>query len=96
MTITQPPTANLPVYGYQVVRALPHDPRAFTQGLQALDRSAASKGTLQSGGQAKGAQEFGQGLASQQYGNYFNRLLSLAGIGQGAASGTASTAPDWL
>ena len=37
MTITQPPTANLPVYGYQVVRAFPHDPRAFTQGLQYLD-----------------------------------------------------------
>ena len=37
MTITQPPTANLPVYGYQVVRAFPHDPRAFTQGLQYVD-----------------------------------------------------------
>lgn len=65
---------------------------AFTQGLQALDRSAAAKGTLMSGGQVKGAEEFGSGLASQQYGNYFNRLLSLAQIGQGAATGTASTA----
>jgi glutamine cyclotransferase len=37
MTITQPPTANLPVYGYQMVRAFPHDPRAFTQGLQYVD-----------------------------------------------------------
>ena len=38
MTITQPPTgANLPVYGYQIVRAYPHDPKAFTQGLQYVD-----------------------------------------------------------
>jgi glutaminyl-peptide cyclotransferase len=33
----QPPRANLPVYGYQVVRVYPHDPKAFTQGLQYLD-----------------------------------------------------------
>jgi glutaminyl-peptide cyclotransferase len=38
MTITQPPTgANLPVYGYQIVRVHPHDPKAFTQGLQYVD-----------------------------------------------------------
>jgi glutaminyl-peptide cyclotransferase len=29
--------ATLPVYGYQIVRVYPHDPRAFTQGLQYLD-----------------------------------------------------------
>jgi glutamine cyclotransferase len=28
---------NLPMYGYQVVRSYPHDPGAFTQGLQYLD-----------------------------------------------------------
>ena len=28
---------DLPVYGYQVVHTYPHDPRAFTQGLQYLD-----------------------------------------------------------
>lgn len=28
---------SLPVYGYTVVRTYPHDPRAFTQGLQYLD-----------------------------------------------------------
>jgi glutamine cyclotransferase len=27
----------LPLYGYEVVRTYPHDPRAFTQGLQFLD-----------------------------------------------------------
>ena len=38
MSITQPPTgANLPVFGYQIVRVYPHDPKAFTQGLQHVD-----------------------------------------------------------
>ena len=59
---------------------------AFDQGLNALDRSAASRGRLFSGAQMQGAQRFGQGLASQQYGNYANRLASLAGIGQSATN----------
>jgi glutaminyl-peptide cyclotransferase len=33
----QSPTTNLPLYGYQIVRVYPHDPKAFTQGLQYLD-----------------------------------------------------------
>jgi hypothetical protein len=65
---------------------------AFQQGMQALDRSAAASGTLQSGGQTKAALQYGQGLASQQYGNYFNRLLSLSQIGQSAAAGSATNA----
>jgi glutamine cyclotransferase len=32
-----PAAGNLPVYGYQVVRTYPHDPKAFTQGLQYVD-----------------------------------------------------------
>src|SRR5947207_15812734 len=29
-----PVTTNIPQYTYQVVRSYPHDPRAFTQGLE--------------------------------------------------------------
>lgn len=69
---------------------------AFSQGLQALDRSAAAgttPGLSQGGGGAVlGAQQYGQGLASQQFGNYFNRLLSLSNLGQSAASGVSNTA----
>jgi glutaminyl-peptide cyclotransferase len=32
-----PGTANVPVFGYQIVRTYPHDPKAFTQGLQYVD-----------------------------------------------------------
>jgi hypothetical protein len=65
---------------------------AFDQGLQALERSANAAGTLISGGQLKGAEEFGQGLATQQYQNYVSGLQALAGTGQNAAAGTASNA----
>jgi glutamine cyclotransferase len=38
MLVPQIPNGtNLPVFGYQVVRAYPHDPTAFTQGLQYVD-----------------------------------------------------------
>ena len=43
------------------------------QGQQALDRSAAARGMGYSGAQMKAAQQFGQGLASQQYDNEYNR-----------------------
>ena len=31
------PTSNLLLYGYQIVHVYPHDPKAFTQGLQYVD-----------------------------------------------------------
>lgn len=58
---------------------------AFDQGLQGLDRSAAARGSLFSGGADADRMAFGQGLASQQYGNYYNRLAGLAGVGQQTA-----------
>jgi len=42
------PGANLPMYGYQIVRAYPHDAKAFTQGLQFVD-GALYEGTGQVG-----------------------------------------------
>ena len=66
------------------------------EGLKALDRQAAARGGLISGGAMKAAQRYGQGLASQEYQNAFNRyqaeraarlqpLQSLAGVGQTTA-----------
>jgi len=62
----------------------------FGQGVQALDRSAAANGRLDSGRQAKALTEFGQGLAKtdyygwadreqQRYDNWVSRLAQLAG-----------------
>lgn len=60
------------------------------QGLQGLDRSAASRGNLFSGGHNADVLGFSQGLASQEYGNQWNRLAGLAGVGQTAASNLGS------
>jgi hypothetical protein len=68
----------------------------MSEGMKALERSAAARGGLLSGGTLKGIQRFGQDLASQEYQNAFNRyqaerqarlapLQSLAGVGQTTA-----------
>ena len=69
----------------------------MSEGMKALERSAAARGGLLSGGMLKGAQRYGQDLASQEYMNAFNRyqaernarlnpLQSLAGVGQTATN----------
>lgn len=63
---------------------------AQQQGQLGLDRYEASKGMSLSGGALKDVAQFNQGLATQQFGNYFNRLLSLSQLGQGAATGVGN------
>lgn len=57
---------------------------ALQQGTQNLDRSAASRGRLNSGGYGQDLVAYGQGLASQQLHNYTNTLANIAGLGQTA------------
>lgn len=68
-----------------------------SEGMKALERSAAARGNLLSGSTLKGITRFGQDLASQEYQNAFNRyqveraarlnpLQSLMGSGQSAAN----------
>jgi hypothetical protein len=59
------------------------------EGTKALDRSAASKGSVRSGAQIKATQKFGQDIASEEYGNYLSSLFNLAGMGGQAQQGTA-------
>lgn len=61
----------------------------LSQGIQSLDRSAAAKGSLYSGGQSADLMNYASGLASQQYNNYYSKLASLAGMGQSSASALA-------
>jgi hypothetical protein len=69
----------------------------LSEGMKGLERTAAARGGLLSGATLKGAQRFGQDLASQEYQNAFNRyqteraaqlnpLQSLAGVGQTSAN----------
>lgn len=51
----------------------------FNQGQQALERSAAARGMLNSGNTLAALADYGQGQASQEYGNEFNRLSQAVG-----------------
>lgn len=57
----------------------------LSEGMKALERSAAARGGLVSGATMKGLQRYGQDLASQEYGAAYNRLASLANVGPRAA-----------
>lgn len=46
------------------------------QGQQAIERSAAAKGTLLTGGTLKDLTDYQQGTASQEYGNVYQRALT--------------------
>lgn len=70
---------------------------AFDEGQRAIERSAAARGTLGSGGTLRALVRYGQGMADQQYGNWwdrqravqadkFNRLSTIAGTGQTTAT----------
>lgn len=61
---------------------------ARTEGISAIDKSAAAKGNLLSGGQIKAIEEYGADLANRNFGNYVNRLMQLVDTGRGAASQT--------
>lgn len=71
------------------------------QGNQALNRSQAARGMLNSGATLKAAMKYGQGLASDEYQNaynrwaqqnsdIYNRLAGLSGTGQQATNQLAS------
>jgi hypothetical protein len=57
---------------------------------KALERSAAARGGLLSGQFAKALQERSQGLASEEFGNAFNRLSGVVGMGQNAGQQLSS------
>jgi len=60
------------------------------QGELGIERGANARGLNLSGGTLKDLTAFNSGLASQQYGNYFQRLMGLAGIGQNATNTNAN------
>lgn len=76
------------------------------QGQQALDRSAAARGGLNSGAQMKALTQYGQDYASNEYQNAynrfegdqtnrFNRLSSIAGMGQTANASNAAAGSNY-
>jgi hypothetical protein len=83
-------------FGMQQFQQDPGYAFRLSEGMKALERSAAARGGLLSGATMKGLQRYGQELGSQEYTNAFNRyqaerqaalnpLQSLAGMGQTTA-----------
>lgn len=65
----------------------------LAQGQKAIDNSLVAQGRGLSGAAVKAGTQYASGLASQQYGDYVNRLMAQAGlgttgVGQSAAAGT--------
>ena len=88
-------------FGMKQFQADPGYNFRMAEGLKGLERSAAARGLLQSGGTLKGIQQYGQNLASAEYQNAFGRYLTerearmspyayLTGQGQAAAVGQAT------
>ena len=88
--------SNYTPFGMQQFQADPGYAFRLSEGQQALDRSAAARGGLISGGALKAAQRYGQDMGSQEYTNAFNRyqternatlnpLQSLTGMAQTTA-----------
>ena len=84
-------------FGLDKFKADPGYAFRMSEGMKALERSAAARGGLLSGATLKGTQRFGQDLASQEYQNAFNRyqaertgtlnpLQALAGTAQSGAT----------
>jgi hypothetical protein len=84
-------------FGMQQFTADPGYGFRLSEGQKALDRQAAARGGLISGGALKAASRYGQEMGSQEYTNAFNRyqterqarlnpLQSLAGVGQTSVS----------
>lgn len=78
----------------------------LSEGMKALDRTASSRGRFFSGASLKEAQRFGQGLASEEYQNAFNRfqvnrsnvltpLQAFLGQGQSATNVLSNNAGDF-
>lgn len=60
---------------------------ALDQGTKSLDRGAAARGAMFSGGADADRIALGQGLATQYSNNYWNKLAGRAGQGQTSAAG---------
>jgi hypothetical protein len=55
------------------------------QGMKGLDRSAAARGRLYSGGYGQDLVNYAQGAASTQYNNFYSKLAGLSNTGSGTA-----------
>ena len=71
---------------YRGFEASPGYQFQLDEGQRALDARGSASGNRLGGAATKDALRFSQGLASQEYGTYLNRLASMGGVGQTATN----------
>lgn len=64
----------------------------LAEGEKALSRKQGAAGSRYGGSALKEATQFAQGTASKEFGNFFSRLNTIAGLGQASAAGSARMA----
>lgn len=72
--------------GYNFVRS---------EGQRGVEQSAAARGGAFSGNALRALSDYNSGLASQEYGNWYNRMASLAGVGQTATNSLSAVGPSY-
>jgi hypothetical protein len=65
----------------------------LAEGQKTLDRQAAARGGLISGGALRAAQRYGQEMGSQEFGNAYNRFRETQGLRRNALAGVAGYGP---
>jgi len=65
----------------------------MSEGMKGLERSAAARGGLLSGATLKGAERFGQDIASNEYNNAYNRYVGNQATQRNALAGLTGFAP---
>jgi hypothetical protein len=65
------------------------------EGMRAVTANKALSGLLNSGSAVKSAMRFGDGIAAQEFDNYYNRLAGQQGVGLSAASAQAGVANNY-
>jgi hypothetical protein len=93
-------------FGQQDFQADPGYGFRLSEGLKSVDRQAAARGGLISGGALKAAERYGQNLASDEYQNAFNRynqnrqlnynmLSGQQAVGQGATNAVGAAGQNY-
>lgn len=65
------------------------------EGMNALNSGYAGAGTIKSGAAMKAAVDYGQNMASQEFGNYLNALGNQQGVGMSSASALAGVGQNF-
>jgi hypothetical protein len=78
--------------GLDVFTASPDYEFRRNEGLRGIENSFSARGGARSGNALRALADFNSNLASSEYGNFFNRLLAQAGLGQTATNNAVNSA----